>query len=178
MRFSYFFPLVIFLALAAFLLKGLFIPQDAPLPSVLINKPLPAFTLPTLTDNNTLKNTDFHGKFALLNVFASWCVSCRIEHGLLMQLADSRLVPIYGISWKDKPEDTQKWLDKHGNPYTTIGTDIDGQVIIDLGVTGAPETFVVSPDGTIIYKYAGPLTTDIISNEIFPRMEQYYHDKK
>lgn len=173
-----FVPLILFIALALFLAKGLFIPQEETPPSVLLNKPLPAFSLPTLDKGKPLEPATFKGKFVLLNVFASWCVSCTIEHPLLIQLSENKIFSIYGISWKDTPENTKQWLAQRGNPYTSVGMDLDGKVIIDLGVTGAPETFLISPEGTVLYRYAGPLTNDVITGIFLPLITEYREQKK
>ena len=160
-------PLIIFVFLIIFLGIGLFTHKDE-LPSALINTPLPEFSLPALKSNTPFTPDDFKGHYSLLNIFASWCVSCHVEHPTLLRFSKTEKLPIYAISWKDKPEDTKRWLQEFSNPYTKIGVDIKGRVIIDLGVTGAPETFLINPEGLIIYKHLGPLTQDVLEDIIFP----------
>jgi cytochrome c biogenesis protein CcmG/thiol:disulfide interchange protein DsbE len=161
-------PLVIFLVLIAFLYVGLSRdPREVPSP--LIGKPAPAFALSQLHDPaNTLTNTDLKGKVWLLNVWASWCVSCRQEHPLLMQLAASNSVPIYGLDYKDKPDAGRAWLTQNGNPYAASVLDLDGRVGIDYGVYGVPETFLIDKEGVIRYKQIGPLTMESLKEKILP----------
>jgi len=161
-------PLAIFLVLIAFLYVGLSRdPREVPSP--LIGKPAPAFALSQLHDPaNTLANTDLKGKVWLLNVWASWCVSCRQEHPLLMQLAASNSVPIYGLDYKDKPDAGRAWLAQNGNPYAASVLDLDGRVGIDYGVYGVPETFLIDKEGVIRYKQIGPLTMESLKEKILP----------
>ena len=169
-------PLVLFLALAALLYKGLALnPREVPSP--LIGKPAPEFTLPELKDaSKLLSHTDFHGKVTLLNVWATWCVSCRAEHPLLMQLARQG-VTIYGLDYKDTREDAQRWLSRFGDPYVANAFDADGRVGIDWGVYGTPETFVIDQQGIIRHKHIGPLTEDAIQREILPLIQKLKGDK-
>lgn len=169
-------PLVLFLALAALLYKGLALnPREVPSP--LIGKPAPEFTLPELKDTSRqLSHTDFQGKVSLLNVWATWCVSCRAEHPLLMQLARQG-VAIYGLDYKDSREDAQRWLQRFGDPYVANAFDADGRVGIDWGVYGTPETFVIDQQGIIRHKHIGPLTEEAIQREILPLIQQLKGDK-
>lgn len=169
-------PLVLFLALAALLYKGLALnPREVPSP--LIGKPAPEFTLPDLKDTSRqLSHTDFQGKVSLLNVWATWCVSCRAEHPLLMQLARQG-VTIYGLDYKDSREDAQRWLQRFGDPYVANAFDADGRVGIDWGVYGTPETFVIDQQGIIRHKHIGPLTEEAIQREILPLIQQLKGDK-
>jgi len=169
-------PLVLFLALAALLYKGLALnPREVPSP--LIGKPAPEFTLPELKDNSRqLSHRDFQGKVSLLNVWATWCVSCRAEHPLLMQLARQG-VTIYGLDYKDSREDAQRWLQRFGNPYVANAFDADGRVGIDWGVYGTPETFVIDKHGIIRHKHIGPLTEEAIQSEILPLIQKLKEDK-
>lgn len=139
--------------------------------STLINHPLPAFNL-TAAYNGTpgLKNTDMAGKYSLLNIFGSWCITCKIEHPFLMKLKENNILPIYGIAWRDQAENLAQYLKEQGNPYNNIGADNNGKTIIDLGITGAPETFLISPDGIVLYRHAGPLNDDVWNNKILPLM--------
>ncbi|GER06160.1 cytochrome C-type biogenesis protein [Iodidimonas muriae] len=150
-------PLIVFAALAAALAVGLSLkPRD--IPSALIDQPVPSFDLPPLWDKGTgLSNTDLaSGDVVLVNVFASWCAPCRIEHPFLMDLAREGLT-IFGLNYKDDPEDALAFLGELGNPYKQIGADRDGRVGIDFGVYGVPESYVISGDGRILYKQIGPV---------------------
>ena len=169
-------PLVLFLALAALLYKGLALnPREVPSP--LIGKPAPEFSLPELKDTSRqLSHSDFLGKVSLLNVWATWCVSCRAEHPLLMQLA-RQSVTIYGLDYKDNREDAKRWLQRFGDPYVANAFDADGRVGIDWGVYGTPETFVIDQRGIIRHKHIGPLTEEAIQREILPLIQQLKEDK-
>ncbi|MEQ1616427.1 MAG: DsbE family thiol:disulfide interchange protein [Hyphomicrobiaceae bacterium] len=133
------------------------------MPSMLIDKPTPEFALAPLGVEGAagLTTADLAGKVSLLNVFASWCPGCLVEHPTLMRLARAGAVPMFGVNWKDKPGDGKRWLDKHGSPYLHAGDDRTGRLGIDLGVTGVPETFVVDRTGRIRYRHAGPITDDV-----------------
>ena len=161
-------PLAIFIVLVAFLAVGLGLnPREVPSP--LINKPAPAFRLPQLHQpDKTFSQQDMQGKVWLLNVWASWCVSCREEHPVLMDLAKSNAVPIYGLNYKDKPEDGLAWLKQFGDPYVLSIIDRDGRVGIDYGVYGVPETFVIDKQGAIRYKQIGPVTPEALRDKILP----------
>lgn len=142
------------------------------IPSVLIDKPLPAFRLPGVEAGAAgLSSADLHGRPALLNVFGSWCTSCVAEHPILMALQREGVV-IYGIDWRDEARDGAKWLDANGNPYARVGNDRLGRVGIDLGVTGAPETFIVDARGRVRYKQVGPIDPDTWTNTIAPLMRK------
>jgi cytochrome c biogenesis protein CcmG/thiol:disulfide interchange protein DsbE len=168
MRMRFLIPLAVFAALTVFLWKGLTInPSEVPTP--LLNKPAPAFSLEELKDSNKrLSPADLRGKVWLLNVWASWCVSCREEHPVLMRFAKTRQVPIYGLNYKDTRADAMNWLNQFGNPYVINGFDADGEVGIDYGVYGVPETYVIDRDGIIRHKHIGPITVDVWQNEIMP----------
>lgn len=142
------------------------------LPSALIDKPMPEFDLPPIEDDRAgFARADLDGKVALVNVFASWCVACRIEHPMLMDLAARKRVPIYGVDWKDDPNDGADWLDAFGDPYTLVGEDRDSKLAIDLGVTGAPETFVIDRTGRIRFKQIGPITDEVWRETIEPLVD-------
>ena len=167
-RLMFILPLTAFVALLAYFAIGL---QRDPsnIPSVLIDKPAPQFDLAAIEGREIgLSTDDLKGEVSLVNFFGSWCVSCRIEHPLLMQLAAEDEIPIYGIDWKDPPGAGAAWLERHGDPYTLIGDDADGRVAIDFGITGAPETFIIDQDGRIRYKYAGPITPQIWEQDLLP----------
>jgi cytochrome c biogenesis protein CcmG/thiol:disulfide interchange protein DsbE len=161
-------PLAIFALLVAFLFRGLSLDPKL-VPSPLVGKPVPTFTL-TRLDNPavTISDADFKGKVSLLNVWATWCVSCRREHETLVQLAKTGQVEIYGLNYKDNREDANRWLSQLGNPYVANAFDSDGRVGIDWGVYGAPETFIIDREGIIRHKHIGPLTDEIINDEILP----------
>lgn len=163
-------PLGIFILLAVFLGYGLKIAgTKEDVPSPLINKPAPAFTLPQLHNpGQTLSPADLRGQVWMLNVWASWCVSCRQEHPVLMQLARTGEVPIYGLDYKDQREDALRWLLDFGNPYTASIVDLDGKVGIDYGVYGVPETYVIDKEGIIRHKHIGPISDEVLQNEILP----------
>ena len=163
-------PLGIFVVLLVFLGVGL-TRDPREVPSPLVGKPAPAFALAQLHDpSRQLGTTDLRGQVWLLNVWASWCVSCRVEHPLLLQLAKAKLVPVIGLDYKDKREDGMQWLGKFGNPYTLSAYDADGRVGIDYGVYGVPETFVIDAAGRVRYKHAGPITDDVWRTRFLPVM--------
>ena len=161
-------PLAIFLVVLAFLFVGLFRdPREVPSP--LIDKPAPTFSLARLhAPELRLTNTDMQGQVWLLNVWASWCVSCRVEHPLLLDLAKANVVPVIGLAYKDQPSDGLKWLASNGDPYKMSIVDLDGRVGIDFGVYGVPETFIIDKAGVIRYKQIGPLTADALKQTILP----------
>jgi len=164
----YLLPLAIFLAIAFFLWRGLALnPREVPSP--LIGKTVPAFKVPILNDaNRTLSDADLRGKVYLLNVWGSWCVSCREEHPVLVELAKKGTIPLYGLNWKDRQADALAWLARYGDPYIESGVDRDGKVAIDFGVYGAPETYLIDREGVIRFKQTGPLTWQIIEQKIMP----------
>lgn len=165
-------PLVLFAALVVFLWKGLSL-KPREIPSPLVDKPVPQFLLPQLhAPDKKLSANDLKGQVWLLNVWASWCVSCRVEHPLLVQLEKSGLVPIYGLNWKDPHNDAVAWLNKFGDPYKASLADIDGRVAIDFGVYGAPETFVIDKQGIIRHKHVGPLSAESMRDTILPLVEK------
>jgi cytochrome c biogenesis protein CcmG/thiol:disulfide interchange protein DsbE len=138
-------------------------------PSPLVGKPAPAFSLPRLDDPDAvLTDADLRGQVSLLNVWATWCSGCRQEHNTLLAIAASDEVPIYGLNWKDDNLKARAWLAQLGNPYAAIGVDADGRAAIDWGVYGAPETFLIGPDGTILHKHIAPLTLEIWQRDFLP----------
>lgn len=165
-------PLVVFLVLAGFLYVGLGLdPHEVPSP--LIDKPAPAFNLPQLHDSTkTFSQEEMKGKVWLLNVWSSWCVSCKEEHPLLLNLAQQNIVPIYGLDYKDKKEDAETWLNQAGNPYTLNAMDRDGRVGINYGVYGVPETYVIDKQGIIRYKQIGPVTSQSLNEKILPMVAE------
>jgi cytochrome c biogenesis protein CcmG/thiol:disulfide interchange protein DsbE len=139
------------------------------LPSTYIDKQAPGFDLPKVkAAEQRVASADFAGETVLVNVWATWCVGCRQEHDFLMQLADTGQVPIYGINWKDQRPDALRWLDQYGDPYVASGFDEDGRVAIDWGVYGAPESFLIGPDGIVLHKHLGPLSAQIWQRDFVP----------
>ncbi|MBN9049037.1 MAG: DsbE family thiol:disulfide interchange protein [Rhizobiales bacterium] len=165
---GYLLPVATFAALAA-LLGWALTHNPREIPSALIGKPVPEFSLPPVQGRALgLSKADLTGEVSLVNVFASWCAACRDEHPLFMQLKASGGVPIHGLNYKDQPDHAARWLDTLGDPYTRTGADRDGRVAIDWGVYGVPETFVVTKDGRIAHKHIGPLTSKDIEATILP----------
>lgn len=142
---------------------------EPPLPSPLIGKPLPAFSLQRLDGEGTLTPAALKGRAVVLNVFGSWCVACIEEHPVLLDAA--KTTEIVGIAWRDDPVKTEEWLSRRGNPYSIVGLDPDSRAAIDLGITGAPETFVIAPDGRIALKITGIVTRAIWESRIAPLLE-------
>ncbi len=169
---KYLIPLVLFMVLVVFLAIGLKRdPREVPSP--LINKAAPGFTLPQLKESTkTFSAKEMRGKVWVLNVWASWCITCRDEHPLLINYAKSGAVPIYGLNYKDKREDALSWLNDLGDPYVLSAADEDGRVAIDYGVYGAPETYVIDQSGTIRFKQVGPVTEDIWSKQVLPLVQE------
>jgi cytochrome c biogenesis protein CcmG, thiol:disulfide interchange protein DsbE len=164
----YIIPLAIFIILVVFLAIGLgHDPHEVPSP--LINKAAPAFQLTQLKDpSKTFSPQEMRGKVWLLNVWASWCISCRDEHPLLLEYARSGALPIYGLNYKDQREDALSWLGELGDPYVLSVSDLDGRVGIDYGVYGAPETYLIDRNGIIRFKQIGPVTPSIWEQKILP----------
>lgn len=161
-------PLVIFLVLAIFLGIGLTLDPKL-IPSPLIGKPVPNFTLEKLSDATQLaESKKIFTEPTLLNVWASWCAACRQEHPVLMSLSKSSDIPIIGLNYKDQRSDAKNWLKRYGNPYKLNIYDNKGRTGIDLGVYGVPETFVVDKKGIIQYKHVGPITPEVLKQEILP----------
>jgi len=167
----YLFPLVIFVVLAGFLYVGLSLnPRD--IGSTRIGKPAPAFTLPQVNNtNHTFSNENFLGEVSLFNAWASWCVTCRYEHPLLMELKKLGYV-IYGLNYKDTLADARDLLTRTGDPYLASGFDEKGRIGIDWGVTGTPETFVIDKQGIVRYKHIGPLTVELMQEKILPLIQE------
>lgn len=161
-------PLALFVVLLGFLAAGLRLDPKA-VPSPLVNRPAPAFSLPLVHQpQQQLSLADLRGQVWLLNVWASWCVACRAEHPLLVDLARSAEVPLYGLNYKDQRDDAVRWLARFGNPYQASLSDTQGLVGIDYGVYGVPETFVIDQQGVIRHKQTGPLTPEVLAQTILP----------
>lgn len=164
----YLVPLGIFIVLAGFFYAGLSLNPQA-VPSPLIDKPAPSFDLSELHRPELRVTHDENlGRVWLLNVWASWCVSCRQEHPLFMRLARTGEVPIVGLNYKDQREDAIRWLEDFGDPYVVSGYDEQGRVGVDFGVYGVPETYVIDKQGVIRHKHTGPVTIEALQNEILP----------
>lgn len=165
-------PLAIFLGIAAFLFRGLGL-DPRKVPSPLVDKPAPTFSLPELVDTaRTVSTDDFKGQVSLLNVWATWCVSCRAEHKVLMKMAKRDGVRIYGLNYKDTRPEAIQWLKFYGDPYVANAFDADGRVGIDWGVYGTPETFVIDSEGVIRHKHIGPITDADAQETLLPMIEK------
>ncbi|HOX66713.1 MAG TPA: DsbE family thiol:disulfide interchange protein [Burkholderiaceae bacterium] len=165
-------PLCAFILLGALLGAGLRL-KPREIPSPLIGKAAPAFSLPLLSESQrALASADLKGKVWLLNVWASWCTPCREEHPFLVALAREQIVPIYGLNYKDDPRAAQEWIQRLGNPYAESVLDRDGKVGIDYGVYGVPETFVIDRSGVIRFKHVGPLTREVWTRDLLPIVQQ------
>ena len=164
-------PLILLFTICAFILIYLLSNKDPNKPpSVLINKDVPIFKSESLYDSNiVIKTEDIKNKKVLINFFASWCLPCKVEHPLLFELSEKNPnLYLIGFNHKDKSSDAKKYLYEDGNPYNFVGVDDDGMIALEFGVFGLPETFLINEKGKIIYKFMGPLTVDIIKNEIKP----------
>jgi len=161
-------PLAIALVIGGFLFAGLNL-RPKEIPSVLIGKAVPEFELPPLPGRpKGLKTADLNGEVSLVNVFASWCVSCRAEHPLFMKLQASGVVPVHGLNYKDEGSAAMGWLRRHGDPYDRVGADLKGRVGIDWGVYGVPETFLVNAEGRIVCKHIGPIMQRDLDDKLLP----------
>ena len=167
---SRFLPLIAFFALAGLLARGLTLdPTD--LPSARLGKPIPEFDLPLLDSSDRRVPEDWEGRPALVNVWATWCFSCRVEHLYLLELAD-RGVTIYGLNYKDEPDKASQWLVDLGNPYAETVVDIDGSLGLDLGVYGAPETYVVDAAGVVRHRHVGVVNAQVWEEQL----QQYFRE--
>lgn len=165
-------PLVLFVVLVGFFAKGLFLnPREVPSP--FIGRMAPAFTLPLVGDPSaTFSPADMKGRVWMLNIWAPWCVSCRHEHPLLMQIAQSGRIPIVGLNWKDKAREAEALLARTGSPYVAVPEDLDGRVGIDYGVTGTPETYIIDQAGIVRLKHIGPISPDVWQTKFEPKLKE------
>ena len=148
------------------------------IPSPLIGRPVPDFNLPELDDaESVLGPMDFRGEPYLINFWASWCVTCIYEHPYITDLARSGRLRVVGLNFRDEPQDARDWLAQHGNPYDVVITDYDGRVSINFGVYAAPESFLIAPDGEVVYKQIGALTPDVIEEVILPMVQEMEQNK-
>ena len=182
-RINLFIPLIIFMLVGSFfystmgrISEGDYNPQA--LPSALLNKPLPSFNLPKLLgEGERVSNQDLLGEIALINVWATWCPSCHIEHPYLNHLANKLNVVIYGVNYKDDEKLAQRWLKNKGNPYRLNIVDIDGKLGLDLGVTGAPETYVIDHRGFVRMRHQGPISGAVWQQKFVPLLEVLEQEK-
>ena len=164
-------PFAIFTALGAFLFVGLY-RDPSYVPSPLIGKPAPQFSLPSLQDPAfPVASKDLAGKTWILNVWGTWCVGCRQEHETWVAISRDNVVPIIGLNWKDDDAAAREWLQQLGNPYAAVASDHEGRTAIDWGVYGAPETFLIGPDGKVIHKYISPMTLAVWTKEFLPLIQ-------
>jgi cytochrome c biogenesis protein CcmG, thiol:disulfide interchange protein DsbE len=165
-------PLAVFALLVVVLAIGIrHSPEKGIIPSPLIGKLAPQFALPDLTDPaRTVDSHSLAGHWYLFNVWGTWCFECRAEHETLLEVHKAGVVPLIGLDWKDNDTEARAWLEQLGNPYQLVAVDHSGRAAIDWGVYGAPETFLVDPEGKVVYKYVGPLTHEIWTREILPRV--------
>lgn len=169
-------PLILVAALGLLLAAGVWMsrnPNREALPSPLIGKPAPTFSLPVLHEpGRVVGNADLHGAPYLLNVWGSWCPACRDEHPVLTRFAETKRVRVIGFNWKDETGDALGWLEQYGNPYWLVLTDYEGKSAIDWGIYGAPETFLVDAAGTVRWKFVGPLTDEVIAGQLLPTLDE------
>ena len=165
-------PLALFILLAAVLAIGIrHSPEKGIIASPLLGKPAPRFTLPSLTDPaHEVRSADLRGHWYLFNVWGTWCGECRQEHEMLLEVRRAGVVPIIGLDWKDDDAQALGWLRQLGNPYESVAIDRSGRAAIEWGVYGAPETFLVNPQGVVVYKHVGALTSETWTHEILPRV--------
>lgn len=165
-------PLVLFLVLVGFFAKGLFLnPREVPSP--FIGRTAPAFTLPLVGNASAaFSPADMRGRVWMLNVWAPWCVSCRQEHPVLMQIAAGGRVPIVGLNWKDGNREAAALLARSGSPYVAVPDDPDGRVGIDYGVTGTPETYLIDRQGIVRLKHVGPISPEVWQGKFEPKLKE------
>ena len=163
-------PLAFFSAIVIGLAIGLTL-QPQNIPSALIGSEIPKFSLGPVQKNNLgLKTEDFIGKISVVNIFASWCLPCRVEHPLWMEVSKNENFSLFGINYKDTPINASDWLNEFGNPYSRTGADLNGRVSVEWGVYGVPETFIVDRNGKIQFKHVGPIDRFVLENEILPKI--------
>ena len=166
---------IVFIALLGLLFYGVLVSDRAgreALPSPLIGKPAPEFSLPVLHEPGRLVSSrDLRGQPYLLNVWGSWCPACRVEHPVLTRFAETKRLRVIGYNWKDEHADALRWLEQFGNPYWLVLVDYDGRKAIDWGIYGAPETFLVDAEGIVRWKHVGPVDDTIIAGELLPALD-------
>lgn len=169
-------PLLAFFVLGALLAAGVWMSRKGDrdtLPSALIGRPAPDFSLPVLHEpTRTVNLSQLRGAPFVFNVWGSWCPGCRDEHPVLTRFAETKRVRMIGYNWKDEPADALRWLERYGNSYYIVLSDIEGRTAIDWGVSAAPETFLVDADGVVRWKHSGPLTEQIVQQQLLPELER------
>lgn len=174
-------PLAVFVALAALLGAGVWLsrrPDREALPSPLIGKSAPEFALPALHQpGRIVRAADLRGAPYLLNVWGSWCPACRDEHPVLTRFAETKRVRVVGFNWNDEHADAIGWLERFGNPYWIVVADREGKAAIDWGIYGAPETFLVDGKGIVRWKFVGPLTDEVIAEQLLPQLAQIERER-
>lgn len=171
---KYILPFLILFALLTLLWRELFYAKPNELPSPLVGQSVPHFELPSLLVPDVLFTPKaLTGRVTLLNIWATWCYACTVEIPMLMKIKNEYRVPIYSIAYKDDPNEAKKWLQQFGNPYVMIGDDRKGDVAIDLGVYGTPETYVIDPQGKIIYRHIGVITQQNWDEVLYPIIKKY-----
>lgn len=173
LKIRYISAFIILFILLGILWRELFFSKPNELPSVLIGQTLPSFTLPTLFNQPPLASQDLRGRVSLLNVWATWCYACSLEHPMLMKIHEQYHIPIYSILYKDNAAEAQDYLQKNGNPYVMIGNDHTGDVAIDLGVYGTPETYLISAQGEILYRHIGIIDQKNWDEILYPLIRKY-----
>jgi cytochrome c biogenesis protein CcmG/thiol:disulfide interchange protein DsbE len=171
--FARFAPFTLFAMVVAIGYAGFYLADPHQLPSALIGKPFPDFSAPRLDDGRVVTRANLIGKPMLVNVWATWCPTCAAEHAELMTIAERTGLPIVGINYKDDPAKARRWLAQYGDPYVLNLVDANGLIGVELGVYGAPESFLVDAEGTIVYKRVGEITPRIWQDEIVPHLEQW-----
>jgi cytochrome c biogenesis protein CcmG/thiol:disulfide interchange protein DsbE len=165
-------PLIFFGLIGFFLWRGLYNDPHR-IPSALIDQAMPSFKMTNLFyPNENITQKIFNGHVSILNVFASWCMYCLSEHAIMMDLARPGDVEIYGLNYKDNREKAMKWLERYGNPFHKIIYDPTGQLAMNLGVYGTPETFIIDAQGIVRYRYAGPITQQVLQQSLMPEIER------
>jgi len=171
-------PFILLFTLFILLAWELFYSKPSELPSALIGEEVPAFKLPDLYPSQPpLTQKTLTGQIMLLNVWATWCYACSLEHGMLMKIKNEYHVPIYSIDYKDNSQDALNWLQENGNPYEQTGADTKGDVAIDFGVYGTPETFVINAKGKIIYRHIGAIDQKVWDEVLYPLIRQHGEKK-
>jgi cytochrome c biogenesis protein CcmG/thiol:disulfide interchange protein DsbE len=175
MKTSRWLPLIVFAVLAVVLAAGVWMsrkPDRDALPSALLDKPAPEFALPVLHEPaRSVSLADLRGAPFVMNVWGSWCPECRVEHPVLTRFAETKRVRVVGYNLKDEPADALRWLEQFGNPYWLVIADLEGRSAIDLGIYGAPETFLVDAKGIIRWKYVGPMSDAVINQQLLPALQ-------
>lgn len=174
---KYLIPIIILLGLFTLLWYELFYAKPNELPSALIGQKVPDFKLQDLSTTQQFTAADLQGKLALLNFWATWCEACKEEHSMLLKIHSQYHIPIYAILYKDKAKDARHYLDSHGNPFQMIGMDDTGDIGIDFGIYGTPETFVINPEGMIVYRFVGAIDQNAWDNVLYPIIKQYQTHK-